>query len=330
MPARKPSSSPNTNNHNPSRTSSKNHNTPYQTDWVTMTETTISKKEDIKCTPVSEETKTTSSPARNVSVDNVHHYWVLTYPSTSSFITPNSEASHEASRHIGTETETGTGFPRYSLSAVEKPLRFLERNEYGYDIGIDSDFAMNMDVENNPEDDDEYHHYTYKPNPSQPYPSHSPPPPPSSRIPRTPHSLHTPDLVSFFPALENRDEHFNNYFKNIRFFENDITIPRDPEPDRQSCDTSDSGASRRDERLEEEDHKKQNSIPKNGGSKTAASCIRIHADESSQQTSSILQLPDLDGEDEQDPHLDLYPERDFDTSSVSSSSASSEDKVDGC
>ncbi|TGO18626.1 hypothetical protein BTUL_0008g00070 [Botrytis tulipae] len=238
MPARKPTSSPNTNNHNPSRTPSKNHNTPHQNDWVTMTETTISEEEDIKCIPVSKETKTTSSPARNVSVDKV----------TSSFTTPNSEASYEASRHIGSETETGTGFPRYSPGAVEKPLPFLETNEYGNDIDIDSDFAMNMDMENNPEDDDEHHHYTYKPSPS-----HSPPPFLPSHIPRTPHSLHTPNLVSFFPALENRAEHFNNYFKNTRFFEDPITISRDPEPDRQSHDTSDSEASGRDERLEEDD-----------------------------------------------------------------------------
>ncbi|TGO45795.1 hypothetical protein BOTNAR_0638g00030 [Botryotinia narcissicola] len=359
MPARKSTFSPNTNNHNPSRTYSKNHNSPYQNDWVTMTETTISEEEDIKCTPVSKETKTTSSPARNVSVDKVyiplnsssltksrHHYWVVTYPSTSSLTMPNSEASHEASRHIGPETETGTGFPRYSPGAVEKPPRFLERNGYGYDIDIDSDFATNLDMENNPyddddDDDDDAYHYTHKPNPSLSHPahlSHSPPSSPSlsSHIPRTPHSLHTPDLVSFFPALENRAEHFNDYFKNIRFFEDPITlrIPRDPEPDRQSHDTSDSEASRRDERLEKDDddndNKKQTPPLENRGNKTAASCIRIHVDESFQQTSSILHISDLDTEYEQDPHLDFYPESDFDISSVSSSSASSEDKVDGC
>ncbi|KAF7883946.1 hypothetical protein EAF00_011258 [Botryotinia globosa] len=261
-----------------------------------MTETTISEEEDIKYTPVSKETKTTSSPARNVSVDKV----------TSSFTTPSSEASHEASRHIGSDTETGTRFPRYSPGAVEKPPRFLERNEHGYDIDIDSDFAMNIDVENNPyhddDDDDDAYHYTYKPNPSPPHPphpSHSPPPSQSSHIPRTPHSLHTPDLISFFPTLNNRDEHFNDYFKNIGFFENEITISRDPEPDYQSHDTSDSEASRRDERLEEEDdddNKKQNSIPKNRGNKTTASCIRVHVDESSQQTSPILDIADLDEE----------------------------------
>ncbi|KAF7927990.1 hypothetical protein EAE99_005367 [Botrytis elliptica] len=325
MPARKPNSSPNTNSHNQSRTSSKNHNTPYQNDWVTMTETTISEEKDIKCTPVSKETRTTSSPARNVSADNV----------TSSLKTPKSEASHEASRHIGPETETGTGLPRYSPGAVEKPSRFSPRNEYGYEIDIHSDFAINMDMENNPEeeedDDDDAYHYTYKSNASLPHPPHlphSPPPSLSSHIPRTPHSLPTPDLVSFFPALENRNEHFNNYFQNIRFFENDITIPGDPELDPLSRDTSDSDVSRRDEQSEEDgDDRKQNSTPENGGSKTTGSCIRIHVDESSQQTCSILQIPDLDEEYERDPHLDLYPESEFDSSSVSSS-ASSEEKVD--
>ncbi|KAF7928782.1 uncharacterized protein EAE97_009624 [Botrytis byssoidea] len=331
MPARKPTSSPNTNNHNPSRTSSQNHNGPYQNDCVKMTETTISEESDIKCTPVSKETKTTSSPARNVSVDKV----------TSSSITPNSEASHEASRHNGTETETGIGFPRYSPGAVEKPPRFLERNGYGYDLDIDSDFAMNLDMKNNTyvdddDDDDDAYHYTYKPIPSLPHPSHSPPPSLSSHIPRAPHSLHTSDLISFFPDLENCAEHFNDYFKNIRFFEDPITIriPRDTEPDRQSHDTSDSEASRRDERLEEEeddDDDKQNSIPKSGGSKKTDSRIRIHVDESSQQTSSIPHISDLDAEYEQNSRLDLYPESESDTSSsVSSSSASSEDKVDGC
>lgn len=216
---------------------------------------------------------------------------------------------------------------------MEKPLRFLERNECEHDIDIDSDFAMNMNMENNPDGDDEYH-YTYKPKPSLPHPahpSHSPPPSLSSHIPRTPHSLHTPDLISFFPALENRAEHFSNYFKNIRFFENDIAISGDLEPDYQSRDTSDSEVSRHVEQAEEHgEEKKQNSIPRNGGSKMTDSCMRIHVDGSSQQTSSILHIAGLDAEDEQDLQLGLYPESEFDTSSVSSSSASSEEKVDGC
>ncbi|TGO56652.1 hypothetical protein BCON_0075g00430 [Botryotinia convoluta] len=333
MPARKPNSSPNTNNHNPSKPSSKIHNTLYQNDWVTMTETTISEEGDIKCTPVPKETKSTSSPPRNVSADNVTSHEIPT---------PKHEASHEASRHIGSETETGTGFPRYSPGAMEKPPRFLERNECGHDIDIDSDFDINMDMKNNPDDDDddEYHYtYTYKPNPTLSHPSHPPHSPPpsqssqSSHIPRTPHSLHTPDLVSFFPALENRDEHFNNYFKNIGFFEDNITIPREPKepkPRPQSRDTSDLDASRRDEHSDEDgDDKKQNSILENGGSKMMDPCIRIHVDESSQQTSSILHISGLDEDYERDPQLNLYPESDFDTSSVSSS-ASSEDKVDGC
>ncbi|TGO23029.1 hypothetical protein BPAE_0146g00070 [Botrytis paeoniae] len=331
MPARKPNSSLNTNNHNSSKTSSKTHNAPNQNDWVTMTETTISEEADIKCTSVSKETKSTSSPARNVSADNTTSHEIPR---------PKSEASHEASRHIGPETETGTGFHRYSLGAVEKPPYYLEKNECGYDIDIDSDFDINMDMENNPDnDDDEYHNtYTYKPNPSLSHPSHpphSPPPSQSSHIPRTPHSLHTPDLVSFFTALENRDEHFNNYFKNIGIFEDNITIPREPkEPKRrpQSRDTSDSDASRCDKHSEEMNKKQQqqqNSIPENGGSKTTDPCIHIHVDESSQQTSSILQISGLDEEYERDAHLDLYPDSDFDTSSVSSST-SSEDRVDGC
>ncbi|KAF7912504.1 uncharacterized protein EAF01_001525 [Botrytis porri] len=363
MPSRKLNTSPNTNN-NPSTSFPKPHNTFHQNNWITMTETTISEDADIKCTPMPNQKKPTS-PVIDISTDSsTSHYISIPERETSC------EASYEASCYIGRETEIGTatGFPRYSPRVVDQPPRFLERD--GCRCDIDSGFDMEINPDND-DDNDEYHYtstptYTHttepssfpspSPSPSPPHPSHphpyphsphSPPPQSSqlSHIPRTPHSLHIPSLISFFPALKNRDEHFTTYFKNVHFFKDHISIPREPESESgsQSRDTSDPDSelnpddSPRDEQSkeeeeEEEDKKQQqqNFIPEDKGNKTIDPRIRIDRGESSPRTSSILQISVLDEEvDHESYERDPYPESEFDISSTSSSSVS-EDKVDGC
>ncbi|KAF7943157.1 hypothetical protein EAE96_011099 [Botrytis aclada] len=327
MPAREPNSTSNPNSHNLSNTSSKNHNSPDQNDWVTMTETIISEEADIKCTSVSKETKPTSPPARDVSAKNVEN------PK------PKNKASDEASRH----SRPAIGFPRYPPGAVEITPHSSSRNKREHDTNLDMNMNMNMNINTDTKKyphDDEHHYtctYTYTTNPSL---AHSPPP---SHIPRTPHSLHTRDLESIFPNLEKRTEHFANYFQNMGIFEADRDISPEPkfeskfESKSQILDTSDADDSEHDaqpnemNKNQQQQHHQQTSTPKNAGIKTTKSPIHIHANESFQRTSPHSQIPDVDEDEEyeRDLHLDLYPASDFETSSVSSSSASSEDRVDG-
>ncbi|CCD55688.1 hypothetical protein BofuT4_P152500.1 [Botrytis cinerea T4] len=320
------SSSPSNNSSNLSNNPSKTFNAPDQNSWVTMTETTISEEGDVECTSTSREIDPTSSQASNVPTDHV----------TSSSTTPKSEASHEASRHSSPET----GIPRSSPGVVEKPFRFSSRNECGYDIDLDVESNPD-DVVDDVDDDDEYHYtYTYTNKPPLAHPPYSPPPSQSSHTPRTPHILHSLELIDLFPDLRIRDDHLTNYFQNIGFFkDDDINIPREPksQPKSKLHDNSNSGpdphhpplskqssssssfssSSSSSSSPDESTHHKppQNTTTANGENKTTDiyANIQTHRDQSSQQTnSSIFQIPDIEERDyEQDAaraHLDAYPE----------------------
>ncbi|KAM0143923.1 hypothetical protein ACHAP3_001189 [Botrytis cinerea] len=367
------SSSPSNNSDNLSNNPSKTFNAPDQNSWVTMTETTISEEGDVECTSTSREIDPTSSQASNVPTDHVYvpmspssltnskqHYKVLTHPSNSSSTTPKSEASHEASRHSSPET----WIPRSSPGVVEKPFRFSSRNECGYDIDLDVESNPDDVVVDDDDDDDEYHYtYTYTNKPPLAHPPYSPPPSQSSHTPRTPHILHSLELIDLFPDLRIRDDHLTNYFQNIGFFkDDDINIPREPksQPKSKLHDNSNSGpdphhpplskqssssssfssssSSSSSSSPDESTHHKppQNTTTANGENKTTDiyTNTQTHRDQSSQQTnSSMFQIPDIEERDyEQDAaraHLDAYPESEFDTSSASSSS-SSDEKADGC